>query len=322
MLPGIRILFALVILSFAIVVFGFGALALLRTAHQNLASQPAWQQDWRTPVEIANARRDEPAAGETQTLALLRVEPSTAKPDTPPVQPQAQDTQDNQDNRASIDTTANVSAPPLAVTSSSVAGTSDNGEPATGTPAAATTSADTAPVEKTADQTTPPVPPTDDPGQVADSSEQLKVANLPNPADDQAAQPASGADTSTAPVKTSENEPAREVGETVPGPAKSEPPVKVAALADATSASNEPARQARRQGARQSDAVDLRTQRRARARLRARRLAHARARAARLAQTQQTTSPSYYTSNFTTTGSDPTSTTPNAQPFGTQRGAP
>src|SRR5262245_30792131 len=96
MLPGIRILFALVVLSCAILVFGFGALALLRTAHQNLASQPAWQQEWRTPAEIANARRDDRPlpSSETQTLALLRVEPPTQS-ETPPTQPQVRDAQND-----------------------------------------------------------------------------------------------------------------------------------------------------------------------------------------------------------------------------------
>src|SRR5581483_2227830 len=81
MLPGFRILFALVVLSFAILIFGFSSLALLRTAHQNLANQPAWQPSWRTPLEIANAQRDErQPASEPQTLALLRLDP----PATPP----------------------------------------------------------------------------------------------------------------------------------------------------------------------------------------------------------------------------------------------
>src|SRR5262245_35683237 len=101
MLPGFRILLALVVLSFAILIFGFSALALLRTAHQSLASQPTWQQTWRTPDEIAKGQRDDrqQRASELQTLALLRVErpspqpvPETvnAAPDRMPAPPPAQ----------------------------------------------------------------------------------------------------------------------------------------------------------------------------------------------------------------------------------------
>lgn len=317
MLPGFRILFALVVLSFAILVFGFGALALLRTAHQNLASQPVWQRDWRTPVEIANARRDDRQASpnETQTLALLRVEPA-AQSETPPAQPQGQDAQTD---RPPVDTEASPPPQPASVSSPSGADTNDHDKSVTVAVAAEVG----APAEKTADRPTTSVPPTDDPGKLVDPSDVSKVADAVKPQNDRATPPPTEPDTSTTPAKTSEGEPPRDIGDVAPTPLKSEPPMKLAALPDAPAASNEPRQQARQQSARQPDAAQLRAKRRARARLRARRLALARARAARLAQTQQTTTNApYYNSNFTTTGSSVANATPNATPFGAPRAAP
>ena len=43
MLPGFRFLFGATILLLSILVFGFGAAALLRTAHEEFASAPAWR---------------------------------------------------------------------------------------------------------------------------------------------------------------------------------------------------------------------------------------------------------------------------------------
>ena len=102
MLPGFRILAALVVLSVAMLIFGFGAVALLRTAHQNLASQPTWQPAWQTPVEVARAQRNErqQQPDETQTLALLRVDPPA-----PQAMPSA-------DSSASVTTVPSSDVPP------------------------------------------------------------------------------------------------------------------------------------------------------------------------------------------------------------------
>ena len=43
MLPGFRFLFAAVMLSMSILIFGLGAAALLRTAHEEVASNPSWR---------------------------------------------------------------------------------------------------------------------------------------------------------------------------------------------------------------------------------------------------------------------------------------
>jgi hypothetical protein len=68
MLPGFRFLFAAIVLSMSILVFGLGAAALLRAAHEEFASTPAWHA---TP-ETMFAQQNEATR---PVLALLRVEP-------------------------------------------------------------------------------------------------------------------------------------------------------------------------------------------------------------------------------------------------------
>jgi hypothetical protein len=68
MLPGFRFLFAAIVLSTSILVFGLGAAALLRTAHEEFANLPTR----RAPPEPVFARfDDEPMP----SLSLLRVDP-------------------------------------------------------------------------------------------------------------------------------------------------------------------------------------------------------------------------------------------------------
>jgi hypothetical protein len=78
MLPGFRFLFAAIVLSMSILVFGLGAAALLRAAHEEFASTPAWHA---TP-ETMFARQNEATR---PVLALLRIEaPAELKaPDVP-----------------------------------------------------------------------------------------------------------------------------------------------------------------------------------------------------------------------------------------------
>ncbi len=71
MLPGFRFLFAAILLSVSVLIFGLGAAALLRAAHEQFASVP----QRLAPPEPVFARRDEPLP----TLALLRVEPEIAE---------------------------------------------------------------------------------------------------------------------------------------------------------------------------------------------------------------------------------------------------
>ncbi|MFH1343180.1 MAG: hypothetical protein ABIL01_18535 [Pseudomonadota bacterium] len=81
MLPGFRFLLAAIVLSMSVLVFGLGAAALLRAAHEEFASAPAW----RVAPEPIFARQNE-APGESPTeasipvLATLRVEPEPEQP--------------------------------------------------------------------------------------------------------------------------------------------------------------------------------------------------------------------------------------------------
>ena len=73
MLPGFRFLFAAIVLSMSILVFGLGAAALLRAAHEEFASTPTW----RAAPETVFAQ---PAETTRPVLALLRVDaPVVAK---------------------------------------------------------------------------------------------------------------------------------------------------------------------------------------------------------------------------------------------------
>jgi hypothetical protein len=85
MLPGFRFLLAAIVLSISMLIFGLGAAALLRAAHEEFASIPSR----RAPPEVMFPQRDH--AG--PTLAMLRAEPSAAdeKATDPPIADQVQD---------------------------------------------------------------------------------------------------------------------------------------------------------------------------------------------------------------------------------------
>ena len=68
MLPGFRFLFAAIVLSMSVLIFGLGAAALLRSAHEEFASLPSR----RPPAEPVFTRQNEPPM---PTLALLRFDP-------------------------------------------------------------------------------------------------------------------------------------------------------------------------------------------------------------------------------------------------------
>jgi hypothetical protein len=68
MLPGFRFLFAAIVLSTSVLIFGLGAAALLRAAHEEFASIPSR----RAPPEIMFTQQSDTRP----TLAILRVEPS------------------------------------------------------------------------------------------------------------------------------------------------------------------------------------------------------------------------------------------------------
>ena len=73
MLPGFRFLFAAIILSMSILVFGLGAAALLRTAHEEFAANPTW----RAAPEPVFAQQSETSKA---TIAMLRVNPPLPEP--------------------------------------------------------------------------------------------------------------------------------------------------------------------------------------------------------------------------------------------------
>jgi len=84
MLPGFRFLFAAVMFSMSILVFGLGAAALLRAAHEEFASNPSWraapevmfaQPPEATRPVLAMLSVDNPAAEKAQDNA-----PATAAP--------------------------------------------------------------------------------------------------------------------------------------------------------------------------------------------------------------------------------------------------
>jgi hypothetical protein len=73
MLPGFRFLFTAIVLSMSILVFGLGAAALLRAAHEEFANNPSW----RAAPETMFAQQSDATR---PMLAMLRLEPRPAEP--------------------------------------------------------------------------------------------------------------------------------------------------------------------------------------------------------------------------------------------------
>ncbi|MBR0960186.1 hypothetical protein [Bradyrhizobium japonicum] len=82
MLPGFRFLFAAILLSTSILVFGLGAAALLRATHQQYVSTPSWRNG---PQEQVFVQVPEPAQ---PVLAVLRAEPELPAETTPSLRDQ------------------------------------------------------------------------------------------------------------------------------------------------------------------------------------------------------------------------------------------
>ena len=72
MLPGFRFLFTAIVLSMSILIFGLGAAALLRAAHEEFANLPSRRA---TPEPMFARLNDDPPP----TLALLRIDPPVAE---------------------------------------------------------------------------------------------------------------------------------------------------------------------------------------------------------------------------------------------------
>jgi hypothetical protein len=85
MLPGFRFLFAAIVLSMSILIFGLGAAALLRAAHDQFASIPS-RRALPEPVFAQQPAFAQPSEAPAATLAMLRVEPPVVAktPENPP----------------------------------------------------------------------------------------------------------------------------------------------------------------------------------------------------------------------------------------------
>jgi hypothetical protein len=72
MLPGIRLLFATFVLSASVLIFGLGAAALLRSAHEEFTGIPAWRAAQQPMLPAMDTSRP--------MLALLRADPPSPPP--------------------------------------------------------------------------------------------------------------------------------------------------------------------------------------------------------------------------------------------------
>jgi outer membrane biosynthesis protein TonB len=95
MLPGFRFLLVAIVLSMSILVFGLGAAALLRAAHEQFAGNPAWHAASRetTFAPPSEAAREGAREAARPVLALLRFDtPVVRKPseDVPAATEQAE----------------------------------------------------------------------------------------------------------------------------------------------------------------------------------------------------------------------------------------
>jgi hypothetical protein len=77
MLPGFRFLLTAIVLSMSVLIFGLGAAALLRSAHEEFVNLPTRRA---TPEPMFARLRDDPAP----TLALLRIDPVAEQPENVP----------------------------------------------------------------------------------------------------------------------------------------------------------------------------------------------------------------------------------------------
>ena len=105
MLPGFRFLFAAIVLSMSILVFGLGATALLRGAHEEFTSTPSWRRPepiFAQPTEttgpvLAMLHVETPAAEESagrlavapaEQAATASAEPKNPKPEPKSLKPE------------------------------------------------------------------------------------------------------------------------------------------------------------------------------------------------------------------------------------------
>jgi hypothetical protein len=143
MLPGFRFLLAAILLSVSILVFGLGAAALLRAAHEEFASNPSW----RATREVRFAQAEET---DRTTLAMLRIEPQAdaAKMTDAPIGVTLAVTPSASAAPAAVEPpTPEAEEPPATATSSPIETAAVESPPAEASP-----SPDTAPVAATTDR--------------------------------------------------------------------------------------------------------------------------------------------------------------------------
>jgi hypothetical protein len=179
MLPGFRFLFGAIIMCMSVLVFGLGATALMRAAHEDFASNPTW----RAPPEPRFAQQDEPAR---TVLAVLSV-PSPAATEPGATSPKATDTA----TAATPADTASASIPSAPETTAAL--TAPEGSPAESAPlgapaAAAAADAPTSASESKVAATEPtpePLLPPEQPSLLAmpeSSQAATRIATLGGPA--------------------------------------------------------------------------------------------------------------------------------------------
>jgi hypothetical protein len=174
MLPGFRFLLAAIVICMSVLVFGLGAAALMRAAHEDFASNPTW----RAPPEPRFAQQDET---DKTVLAVLSVQPRATESAAPP---KAGDAPAAEPTTASPETTAALSpseaspdsAKPVADAPAQVDAPADASASASDTKVAATEPATAAPSEKTPPSGSDPASPMPQPSL---TPEQLTTPVMP-----------------------------------------------------------------------------------------------------------------------------------------------
>jgi hypothetical protein len=197
MLPGFRFLFAAIVMCMSVLVFGLGAAALMRAAHEDFATNTSW----RAPPEPRFAKQDEVA--KPPVLAILSVQSPATEPVAAPGQP---------------DTGAAVSPPPGPDTTAAVGSAAPSPDAAQSDHAAPETSS---PASALADNSAPDTPPP------AQSEAQPAAPTAPKIAASEDLRPATAATESTTIGKA----PPLVDASALPGPQQSPTPVPAAAPA-------------------------------------------------------------------------------------------
>ncbi|PPQ16382.1 hypothetical protein CV770_26425 [Bradyrhizobium sp. AC87j1] len=202
MLPGFRFLFAAILLSVSILVFGLGAAALLRASHEQYVSNPSWRNG---PQEQVFAQAPEPAQ---PVLAVLRAEPEPTAESEPSLRDRVPTIglPESEPDQVAVLTTeteaqSQVAAPPADVPVAEPAKAETTTEAAAPAPADTLTPADT----------TASIP----------AAEPAATASEPTPVDPSAALASSALDAASAKLAAL-NEPATTAVKDAPAKAKTE----------------------------------------------------------------------------------------------------